>query len=644
MGLTALLACGQPPSAPARPVVAAPAVGQPRETPPDVTLVPEPAGLVLVARVAKAESMLATLKAWSKLPLPGGAELVRSITDESVASAVDLSQPVDGAIALAAGSGTPKPLLAVAVAVTSFEDAKAKLQTTHTLTDEKNGALHVEGIGRGAHGDDHDASAWCVLAHAYGGARLVCGEPEAVDVLASYLTRTLPRKSWPSDLHVELMPGAVREPLLQFRQALPAMARSMLGSSSPSLAQLVDAGVNELVDFVRDAARLTLDAQLGGDGLETTLKLEFQTAQSTIAKIATSDASTADVPPQTFWHLPAESDLAGFGRGVAPELLVHPKELLRNALAETTQTMGMPEDVRTPLRELLVDRTLGLFTGRLVYAKGHDAAAVDRAFVNAHKAGVEDANGVAGRALVEQVLGWQLVQVDEPVTNVGSILRDWAQLWGRPSFAAWAKSRGYGKTLATLRIAPPPGSKNVRLPNETVHLAVRLASSDRDLSSSFPVHPGSAQPKARPAKRVRAPLVIHVLAVPDQGRTWLAVGLDPSLLAEKALGALSTASHAGTLRFAPYADELRDVQATGAMLATLRGLLVFTALHPNSRDGVARSAYGTRGDLPSKGANPVVVATRAERPSEASPGGSAVARLKVSRAAIEDIVKVVMTR
>jgi len=272
--MLALAACGgAPPAAPMTPSKPLP-VAIP-EPPPDVTAVPEPAGLVLVGRISKATGILKTLGTWTRLPLPGGADLIRSIADDSVADAVDLSQPIDGAIALGGGMRDPKPLIAVSVAVRSFDDAKAKLSSRHKLTPGKNGQLFVEGIGRPdvneGRGrskekgeDDDEEGETCVLSPASSGARLVCGEREALDALSPYLTRTVPRQTWSSDIHVEVSLAAVREPLGQVRAALPVLARSMLGGSSPALAKLVDAGVNELVDFVGDTGRMTLDAQLGG--------------------------------------------------------------------------------------------------------------------------------------------------------------------------------------------------------------------------------------------------------------------------------------------------------------------------------------------------------------------------------------------
>ena len=655
--LLALAACGGAPP-PAAPVAPKPIAVAP-EPPPDVTAVPEPAGLVLVGRVSKAEGILKTLGTWTRLPLPGGADLVRSMTDDSVAESVDLGQPVDGAVALRGGKRDMNPLIAVSVAVRSFDDAKAKLGVKHKLTPGKNGQINVDGIGRSAvtegrgkpRGDDDDDDRTCVLSPASSGARLVCGEPDAVELLSPYLTRTLPRQSWPADIHLEMTLAALREPLGQVKSMLPVLARSMLGSSSPALAKLADASVNELVDFVGDTNRMSLDAQLADTGIQATLKVDYTRAQSFVAKLATSNPQRADVPPPAFWHLPGDTDLAVFGKGSDPKLFDHPKELLGNVFLEATEGAGMPEPERKAVRELVVDRMLSLFTGPLVYGKGFDAAALDKA-IAARSAEKDDplVRDESDRVIGEDVLGWHLVQVTEPITKVGPILKDWSQLWNRPAFATWAKKESSSKMLAQMRIVPLPAG--VTLPKDSVHLEIVLPRSDLDVTpvaapTVMPQRPGQkgaapGKPTVPPTPKRLVPrkaLVLHIIAVPDQGGTWIGIGLDGKLLATKAAASLSTASDAGTLGKMPAADALRDVKANGAWLATIRGFLVFTALERSMH-----SPYSMLGALPSKGTTPIALTFLSQAPSQGTAGGSAVATLKLPRGAIEDIVRLAMSR
>ena len=661
--LLALAACGGA----APPPVAAPSAIAPvvaSEPPPDVTAVPEPENLILVGRVSKTNAILGTLRSWTHLPLPNGADLVRSISDDSIADAVDLSQPVDGAVSLGGGIRDPRPLVAVSVAVRSFDDAKAKLSSKHKLTKGKNGQLWVEGVGRAAvtegrgrskekGEEDDDEGETCVLAHASVGARLVCGERDALDALSPYLTRTVTRQTWASDVHVEVSLAAVREPLGQVRAMLPVLAKTMLGGSSPALAKLVDAGVNELVDLVGDMGRMTLDSQIGDSGMQATVKVEYLKSQSLIAQLSTSNPQRADAPPPAFWHLPAETDVALFGKGSDPKLFAHPKELLGNVFLEATEGAGMPEPERKAVRELVVDRMLGLFTGPLVYGKGYDAAAVDKAMSarKAIKAGDTAAADEAERLLAEQVLGWHLVQVSEPITKVGPMLKDWAQLWNRPAFAKWAKQQSSAKMLATMRIVPAPAG--VTLPKDAVHLEIVMPRADIEELPPAPPPPQSRGAGSKPApapaapkpalakvkKIPRKPIVLHIIAVPDQGGTWLGVGLDAKLLAMKAAASLSSAPDATSLAKVAGAEVLRDAKANAAWFATLRGVLVYTALGHGSH-----SPFSAVSALPAKGSTPILLTFLSQGPSASAPGGSAVTTFTLPRGAIEDLVKLVMTR
>ncbi len=644
--LFAFVACGgaSPPAAvtPAKPLAIV------AEPPPDVTAVPEPPGLVLVGRVSRPDGILKTFSAWSHLPLPGGADLVRSITDDAVGDAVDLTQPVDGAVALGGSTRQPKPLVAVSVAVRSFDDAKAKLGSKHKLTPGNNGQFFVEGFGssgiqgKRTHEDEDDDGESCVLAHASTGARLVCGEREALDALSPYLTRTFPRQTWSSDVHLEVTLGAVRESLMQLRAALPFLAKSVIGSSGAALGQLIDASVNELVDVVGDTSRMIVDAQLADAGMQTTLRVDYAKSTSLIARLATSYPDRAAAPPPAFLHLPAESDLALYGKGSDPKLFDHVRELLGNVALEATEGSGMPEAERNAVRELVIDRMLTLFTGPLVYGKGFDGAALEKALAarKGVKPGDLGARDEADRIVAEQMIGWHLIQINEPISKVGPMLKDWAALWNRPPFAKWAKLQASGKMLAQMRVLPIPGG--VTLPKDAVHLEIVIPRADLEELPPPPAQgtrPKSAAPPPVKAKRIPVkPLVLHVIAVPDQGGTWIGFGMDAKLLAQKAAVSLSTAPEKATLAKTVSADALRDVKANAGLLTTLRGLLVFTAL-----DRGSRSSYGMLDSLPSKGATPIVLSFTSLPPSQGAASGSAVATFKLPRAAIEDLVKIALS-
>ena len=644
VALVAFVACGggAPPPAPLTPTKPIAVLPEP---PPDTTAVPEPAGLVVVGRVSKPDGILKTVGSWSRLPLPGSADLVRSITDDGVADAVDLSQPVDGAVALGGSKRDPKPLVAVSVAVKSFDDAKAKLSAKHKLVSGKNGTFTVDGIGaaslqKGREPDDDEGTS-CVLGHAPTGARLVCGEREAIDALAPYLTRTLPRQQWPADVHLEMTLEAVREPLGQLRAGLPFLAKSSLGSSSPALGQLIEASVSELVDLVGDTKRLTVDAQIADAGLQATMTVDYGRTNSLLAKVAVGRPERAEAPPPAFLHLPGDTDVATYGRGSDPKLFDHARELLGNVALEATEGAGMPEAERKAVRELVIDRMLTLFTGALVYGKGYDAGALEKLLAarSAVKPGNPAAEDEASRLLAEQMIGWHLVQVQEPITKVAPMLKDWAGLWNRPAFAKWAKQQASGKMLAQMRVAPAPAG--VTLPKDAVHLEIVIPRADLEEGpASAPVARGQ-KPAPVPRGKIKTfpvkPLVLHVLAVPDQGGTWIGFGLDGKLVAQKAAASLQSAPDGATLGKTASAEALRDVKANGAFLATLRGFLVFTAM-----DRGSHTAFGLLNALPAKGQTPIVLTVASQGPSGGG-AGSAVATFKLPRGAIEDMIKIALT-
>lgn len=607
---------------------------------------PEPPGLILIGRVRRPDALVSAAGSWANLPLPTGSELVRSITDESVASVVDLSQPVDVAVSVGLSRRGIDPLVAFSVAVKSFDDAKGKLGARHRLVAGDNGSFKVEGLGerarppRGAEDeeedDDGDADG-CVLAPAARGGRLVCGEAAALEALAPYLSRTLPREEWPSDVHLEIRPEPVRAPLMEVRASIPVLARSMLGTQSPAVRDFIDASVGELMDVVNDTRRVSIDATVAESGVVATTRLEFQSSSSTFARMLTA-RDRAGAAPAAFFHLPSETDTAFFASGGDPKLLERPREIVGNLIAEASEDVGMPEPERKALRELLADRILPLLTdGTRVYGKGFDQAAVVKAIAarKAVKQGDRPAEDEATRQVVEQILGWHLYQVSEPIAKVGPILKDCSALYNRPVVV-----KQLGPKAVRLRLAPPP--PGVALPKGTVHLELTVPRDDLELAPGSAAAAKGANAKganAKARKVPRKPLVFHLLAVPDGGATWLAFGLDGKLAARKASASLATAKDASTLdKAGPDHEALREGELTGGGIMTVRGLAMAASLA--DEDDRLLSLLST---LPHKGAAPIVIAGTTEPGSAIASAGVSVSSVHVTRAVIEDVVKLAIS-
>lgn len=616
--------------------------------PPDLSAVPEPAGLLVVGRVAQPEKILKTVGGWVHLPLPGANELLKSLGDETFAEVADLSQSVDGVVAVGSGGGGMRdfdPQVAFAVSVRSFEQAKAKLGAKYTIKSGPNGQFTVEGIGAppseprdGNSDDDEPKGLTCALAPAVGGtgAKLVCGERASLEALVPYMTRTLPRASFGSDVHVEFRFAPVREPMAQLRTTLPVLGRSLGLGGNSAISEMIDAGLGEVADFVNDATRMTFDSDLSDPGAQATTRVDYATSTSLMARVAAASLGHAGPPPAAFMHLPGDTDVALYGLGSDPKLLDRPRELIGKALLSVGSDAKMPDAESRTLRDLLADRLLGLFAGQVVYGKGFDQAAVERALSARDnvKQGDAAAEDEASRVLAEQVVGWHLVQVSEPVTKVGPMLKDWAQLWNRPAFAKWLKANVSAKKSAQVRLAAMPAG--VKMPKDAVHLEIVIPRSDLEVMPPMVGRPGGPMPKAK--KIARKPVVLHVMAIPDQGATWLAFGLDAKLAATKALQALSTAPEDGTLGKTGALDELKSSKLNGAWLMTLRGLLVFTAL-----DHGERSPFRALGSLAHKGTTPILFTFKGEGPDATGAAGHAVSTFKVPKAAIEDVVRAAMS-
>ena len=150
-----LIACGGENPSPQTPNKTPKAVAvTPPAPPPDLTQVPEPKSLFIIGRVKKPEDILKTAGAWTRLPLPSSSELVRLVSDEGMGDIVDLSQPVDGAIAILGRGNDPQPAVAVSVALKGLEQTKTALARSGRKTRPgPNGQVFVE---MRPHGDDED--------------------------------------------------------------------------------------------------------------------------------------------------------------------------------------------------------------------------------------------------------------------------------------------------------------------------------------------------------------------------------------------------------------------------------------------------------------------------------------------------------
>lgn len=609
--LVTLAACGGSNVEPVTPVTDKPVAKAVATA--DVSPVAEPEGVVAVARVANLDASLKIGSAWAHLPLPDRDALVRSLTDENVASAVDLAQPIDGVLALKRdlrGVGA-----AFSAAVRSVDDAKTKLASRYRVTPAADGQFVVEGIG--GESEDDDDSLACVLAPAPSGGRLVCGDSRAsVEKLAPYLARTVSRETWSSALHVEVKP----EPLARAYDSLhlPSMARMLLGQQGPAMSALVDGAVQEIGDALTDAQRLTFDVRLEEAHGDVDVRYDLRGKKSVVARLGMSPSCTVGSPPTAFWHLPSDVTSGGFGCASDPKLWAHPLELLGDALVEIGTNHELPASEAAHVRDLLVDRSLPkLLLGTTVYGSGVDLDAVARAKKALDAASGEGARAVAAFDFSVQKQGWHLWRTESPIADVGTILKDWAQLASRPAFAAWLKKQNTKDVpfKVTTKTTALPASAG--LPKDSVHVELGLTYVGETVK-------GKAPPK--PVSRT-----VHLVAVPDEGKTWFGFGADLTLLTRNAKVVLSTSPETGTLKDnAAVVAAMKDVKAQGASFLTTTGLLA--GLMDKNSAGVPAASRGA------SGAAPLVAHTVREAPSATAPAGSFVGTIRFPRELVEAVV------
>jgi hypothetical protein len=376
-----------------------------------------------------------------------------------------------------------------------------------------------------------------------------------------------------------------------------------------------------------------MDAMLEGEGASLTTRVEHGKAASTTAKLAVANPARAEAPPPAFWRLPADAEMAAFGRGSDPKVLERPRKLLSAVLAEEMAKTTIPEAERKAFEELFGNRSLPLLVGPVVYGKGTSEAGLAKAREMQEKANANagktdrTATDRAKLAYVAQGFGWHVMNVQEPVSKVGPVMKEWAQLWSRPALAAWKKQ----KDASTLSVRAAPVPAALKLPKDSVHLEV-VMKRERQAETQWDA-------KTKTMKTVKTwpvdPVTFHVYAVPDSGATWVGLAFDDALLGQK-LAVVTGGPPEATLAKTPAFQPLRDVKASGAMVATLKG---FTSLARMDGDIRLDKAVGS---LPSKGTTLLPVISRAEAPSASAPAGASVTTIKVPRAFLEDVMRLTM--
>jgi len=613
--------------------------------------VPEPQTLVVSGRLAKLSHSFDVAHEWSKLPMPQSEQVSEILTTEAIGPVVDLDQPVDFAVAIVGTGSHMKDLTAVSAAVKDADKVRASLSERYKLVPGDNGTTLIQGLGRADEknddseddddddaqhksdknggGDDSDKRT-CELAASAGDApvRLVCGfTAKALTELGPYLTRTAARAQSTSDLHAELRMGPLKPTISEQRKIIGMLLGSILGGrmGGAGMRDLMIAIGSDAADFATDLDGATLDVTMSDPGALATFGLKLGGSSSTMGRIALAHPERNGAPPATFWQMPADADLALFSRGIDDPFVAHARELVVGALRDVLTDDGVKEaDAKA-----IGDAVGKLFTGAGgAYASGIDDSGVRSAIAATRGLGSDASDAKRNDARhteVQELLGWRILEVDQPAAASNDAFKALVAALGRPSVGAAIRAKDKEAQPPVARTAPLP--KGAALPAGTQHWVVELHGATHHAESRH-----DAKKPAPPAK----PTLVHFLVAPDGQRSWVAIGGDDTDLAAKLAATLGSGGSglAGRQELA----SLKDAKVGSAGFLAARALpemaTTLSLVLGGSPSGAASDVQEVD-RMPNKGATPIVFTVTPQ-----APGGPAslVATTFVPRGAVEDLV------
>jgi hypothetical protein len=649
-------ACGGPAPvlrAPSAAAASAQSNGPPRPAA-DTGPVTPPSTLIVSGRIGKPSSSLAVVRAWSKLPMPQSEQLTELVAGEPAGALIDVDQPIDFALALnAAGPGHSAGasrqgalLFAVSAGVRSLETAEAVLADHFTLVPGDNGALLIRGLPGSDHRaesdadrDDEDSGGrrTCELAPAYGASstRLVCafGDERGLAQLGPWLTRGATRLGDTSDLRIDVRVSAIHSIVSEKWRGISALFGALAGSAlgAPRLGDLALGAAQDVVSFVLDLDRLSLDVALSDSAAQVEFTRNLSGTTSVLAELATANADRVGPPPAAFWQMPSDADLAVFGRGVDPAIVGPARDEVIHLLNDALAGDGIrPADGNAILDAL---RQFPLGTAG-AYAAGVDADAVSKAMALAAASPRTEESERSGLwASANALLGWHVAEIEAPAAEMTTAIKALMAAWSRPGVVSAYHAGSGGLAALHFRAAPVP--KGRVWPDGSQHDVVELQ----------PPPPRLGVRGKAPASV--GPMAFHVLVVPDGSRTWVGVGGDEALTAAKLAGAL--AGSGDTLQSRAELAPWKEARVGEGGFVTGRGLFAnavgLMALASSFEDPTApiallplqavADAWGDLRRLPAGGATPVTFTSTS---SSMKAPASVVTSIGVPRAAVEDAI------
>ncbi len=617
---------------------------------PELSPAPEPETLALIGRWQNPATTVATLSRWTGLPLTANA--VAAAVAHEFAEALADDAPIDVAVMLDPTAGThpdAEPWAAISAPLKSLDAVRRAARSGGELAEVE------PSIFRLGPSQPDAADAACYVAPAIGKAqtRLVCGRRDRdARALLPFLTRTLPdRKYSGGDLHLE-----VRIPVLQkvygeqLGQALRAGAvmvprRFSIGEPSfdRALEQAATALAEEATHIARDAELVTLDLDLHEQSGELAAGLRFKGRESWWAGTLASAMERQGPAPSAFYRLPRSATAAWFTQAFEPArhtgLVVCLGELLDGWLRHE----GLSATDRSRLTQILSPNRV---TGAAFLAA---SGTLRPSAVAASSARESSATTVKANAPPPAPIGFDfspgsywIARIEDSKQPMQT-LRDLTDALQRPAIKKWLDGKlpsGASLTSLAVRSVPPPSA----LPKTSfsIEISARWASTAPAGRS-----PADAAPLQATKDRQRAvsgqssghaattPRLLHLLAMPEDGATWLALGADPNILAQVLVGtATKNADAADRLKGLPELASFETAKVVAGGFFTLQSLAspawgaAFGRRHAVPKD-VARML-----DLaPHRGATPIPYALAVSSDGALTLTGT----LHLPKAAIEDL-------
>jgi hypothetical protein len=458
---------------------------------------------------------------------------------------------------------------------------------------------------------------------------------KALGELGPWLTRTATRATSAGDAHVDLRMAPLKDGLALGGSLLQARLAEELGAGDSRGPQgdAVRAGISDMIDFAKDMSVLSLDFQLGDPGATTTATVKLASANSQMAHMMTAHPERNGPAPALFWQLPGDADMAAFARGVDDADMSKVMSIMMPVLTGVIDEAGIKDADRKAIDDAIAKLASGAGG---VYASGVDADGVRKALAGAvaHMGQPDDAATLEARHVAaEALVGWRVLERDEPAARSIAGLKDLAAAWSKPTVLAALRAKHPDAAVPSFRSAPLP--KGATLPAGSVHYVLELPAPDSLFP--IPVPPPPPHTKAKPAAKAapRKGIAFHLIVAPDGQRTWAGIAGDETLAASRMLA--SMAASGNNLGSRADLASLKSASVGSAGFLTLRGmggmLALFAMMLGDSPSEIA-SAYEESLQLPHQALSPIPFSFT---PVTGSPG-ALVSTFTIPKGSIEDFV------